>query len=185
MARQAAPLGLDDVPVAISNNNNPTLRGVDSPNGTTSNSQNRNSSAAQGSSSVRNESNSVTGAITTSQNGSILRAADVIPKPAAASMATPSNNIPKANNHSYLIAGRKKRPNRGPYDRNVNINEITTRSPENDQRRHSSRVAYPGEKYNLAQIKCPICRKNFRLHVPLKFYDGFVACSANCWKIFN
>lgn len=85
------------------------------------------------------------------------------------------------------MAERKPRPIRGPYDRNVRLNQIHPADEQNgneDERRRSGRIKSPSMKFNVAHIKCPVCQKAFRMDLPIKFYDGFVACSVECWKHF-
>lgn len=68
------------------------------------------------------------------------------------------------------------------YDRNVVLAQDDLNSSAHDfvPRRHSVRVSKTVQMYNLAEIKCFICEKKFCEAVPVKFFDGRIACSLKC-----
>lgn len=52
--------------------------------------------------------------------------------------------------------------------------------------RISKRIRKPVDLFNYGNIKCPACKRKFTEIFPVAFYDGFVACSTNCYiRAFN
>lgn len=70
------------------------------------------------------------------------------------------------------------------YDRNVTLASDDSDPPVQNfaWRRQSDRVRNNVQRYNLAEIKCFVCKKKFRVDVPIKFFDGRVACSFKCLR---
>lgn len=48
--------------------------------------------------------------------------------------------------------------------------------------RRSKRKTTQVKMYNVAELKCSVCHKNYRENIPLGTYDGSIICSIECFK---
>lgn len=75
------------------------------------------------------------------------------------------------------------------YDRNVVLsvdpNIPIEQNPNADRSlRRSKRQSKAMERYNVFEIKCPVCRRTFRKAESMASFDDFFVCSLECMKSF-
>lgn len=80
---------------------------------------------------------------------------------------------------------RCRATNRRTYDRNVRIafevgQQDNVNEPGENIRR-SNRRTVPVRRYNMGEVTCAVCAKNFRT-LSLHLYTGAIACSFDCFK---
>lgn len=99
-----------------------------------------------------------------------------VPDPRAA-----FRNRSKSMNLDRIQPGRRQR--RVQSVRNIRIAREPDDVPEYDVNRHRlRRVSKPIKPYNIAVVKCFVCKRSFREDISLEHYAGNFACSFICFR---
>lgn len=91
------------------------------------------------------------------------------------------NSIPPIKN---TIGCKANGRNRGrDYDRNVILALDDWNPPVHDLApRRSDRIRRTTQRYNIAEVKCFVCKKKYRQDISMNFFDERIACSFKCLR---
>lgn len=86
------------------------------------------------------------------------------------------------------IVTARSRLRRCNYDRNVVLPVVVLpveQNPNADRSlRRSKRQSKALDRYNVFEIKCPMCRRTFRNAESMASFDDFFVCSVECMRNF-